>query len=385
MEWDQHRGAVRQGQDPTELARAREEEQRRARLAERAARIEREAGGVTLADLCIVYCDHLKARGKVSAAKVRSDLNRYVIAGPKVREREKPTLRAVRSRVADLVAREVTRADVAQLIRAISEAGMRRAAGIVRAYLKAAYALALAAESDAQSPSVLIGFRITSNPVADLKAIPVRRRERHLSTDELRHFLKRLNADDGITADALRLCLYAGGQRPQQVLRAATTDYRPDSGELILRDGKGKRDQPRVHVLPLATKGREVAARLRDRALAVRESMPVDDRKAPAPLFSTNGKARTDIGTASRYVTSMSREMVEAGQAAEPFQLKDLRRTVETMMAALRISKDVRARVQSSTYDKHDYADEKRRALRAWERRLGEVEDGTTAKVVPIR
>lgn len=392
-EWEHQRGLVRAGQDPAEIAKGRFEAQQRARAAERAARFEREAGGVTLADLCIVYCDHLKARGKVSAGKVRSDLERHVISGPKDQTREKPVLRAVRTRIGALLARDVTRTDVAQLIRAIAETGARRAAGIVRSYLKAAYTLALAAEGDAEAPSVLIGFRITSNPVADIKAIKVKQRHRNLTTEELQHLLKRLKTDDGITADAIRLCLLAGGQRPQQVLRATVADYRTDSGELVLHDAKGKRDQPRIHVLPLAIRGRELASKLRDRAEAMRAALPADRHRTPAPLFSTHGKTRTNIGTLSRYVTSISNAMVWAGEAVEPFQMKDLRRTVETMMAAMKVTKDVRAQVlshgisgvQATTYDRHGYDEEKRRALRTWERRLAEIEGGAFAKVVAIR
>ena len=65
---------------------------------------------------------------------------------------------------------------------------------------------------------------------------------------------------------------------------------------------------------------------------------------------------------------------VKEGISAKPFRFDDLRRTVETMMASMRISKDTRAQIQSHGlsgvqtrhYDRHDYADEKLIGLGAW-------------------
>jgi integrase len=61
-----------------------------------------------------------------------------------------------------------------------------------------------------------------------------------------------------------------------------------------------------------------------------------------------------------------------------PFSMRDLRRTAETHMAALGISSDVRAQIQSHGlggiqarhYDRHDYMPEKRAALSMWAQRF---------------
>ena len=58
--------------------------------------------------------------------------------------------------------------------------------------------------------------------------------------------------------------------------------------------------------------------------------------------------------------------------------MRDLRRTAETHMAALGISSDVRAQIQSHGlggiqarhYDRHDYMPEKRAALEKWAMRF---------------
>ena len=75
---------------------------------------------------------------------------------------------------------------------------------------------------------------------------------------------------------------------------------------------------------------------------------------------------------------TLSAAEVCAGIGGEPFNLRDIRRTVETMLAGLGISKDTRAQllshgisgVQAAHYDRHAYTDEKRAALVAWEARL---------------
>jgi hypothetical protein len=70
--------------------------------------------------------------------------------------------------------------------------------------------------------------------------------------------------------------------------------------------------------------------------------------------------------------------MVEAGTATAPFRLGDLRRTAETHMARLGINRELRAQLQSHGmgnvidrhYLRHQFLDEKRNALLAWEREL---------------
>ena len=73
-----------------------------------------------------------------------------------------------------------------------------------------------------------------------------------------------------------------------------------------------------------------------------------------------------------------------------PFDLRNIRRTCETMLPVLGISRDTRAQllsrgisgVQAAHYDKHDYIDEKRNALVSWERRLDEIASGKNTKNV---
>lgn len=77
----------------------------------------------------------------------------------------------------------------------------------------------------------------------------------------------------------------------------------------------------------------------------------------------------------------------------ETFDLRDIRRTCETMLAGLGINRDTRAQllshglsgVQAAHYDRHTYTDEKRAALVAWEQRLDEIIKGKKALKKPTR
>jgi len=67
--------------------------------------------------------------------------------------------------------------------------------------------------------------------------------------------------------------------------------------------------------------------------------------------------------------------MMKARELRERFELRDLRRTCETMLAAMGVSSGVRAQlqshglggVQSRHYDRHTYTEEKREALQRCE------------------
>jgi hypothetical protein len=62
----------------------------------------------------------------------------------------------------------------------------------------------------------------------------------------------------------------------------------------------------------------------------------------------------------------------------------DIRRTAETMLAGMGVSKDLRVQLQSHGlngvqdrhYDRHGYMNEKRAALEAWEARLAKIASG---------
>ena len=162
-----------------------------------------------------------------------------------------------------------------------------------------------------------------------------------------------------------------------QLLRAKVGDFDQDTATLRLWDGKGKRTQPREHLLPLAPHAAGMVAALVERAKARETERAKQEGRAPERaglwLFSTHGRVAMNPETVSNRAAEVC-----AGIGGEPFNVRDIRRTVETMLAALGISKDTRAQllshgisgVQAAHYDRHAYTDEKRAALVAWEARL---------------
>ena len=96
----------------------------------------------------------------------------------------------------------------------------------------------------------------------------------------------------------------------------------------------------------------------------------------------------------------MAREQAKkAGEAPEsikpisPWRLHDLRRTARTGLAELGIPQIVAEKVLNHaernvlvrTYDRHEYADEKRDALERWALRLREITEPPPGNVVQLK
>ena len=347
-----------------DLENDRKEE--RKRKLEESQRKAEEAKSSTLAQLLEAYVGHLSRLGKVSAYDAHNIFKSHVYVGaPKLAAR-----RACDIEVDDFVA----------LLAQLTQAGKGRTAGKLRSYLRAAYSLALKSKTDPDAPLEMRRFRITSNPIASISALSKysRARDRVLNAEELAFFVERLREEPAsIKTDAIMLGLMLGGQRPSQLLRARLVDLDLSAGTLTLKDPKGARQQPRVHVLPLTAATTAICRRLAERSVSLAE----EDLKGPSPmLFTSDGKRPLRIETVSAVVTAIVDAMMKARELRERFEMRDLRRTCETMLAAMGVSSDVRAHLQSHGlggvqtrhYDRHSYMDEKRKALELWEGRLGQ-------------
>lgn len=360
---------IDQGNDPRQQKAERIAAAEAKRAAAEAAKADAERQArYTLRALCDAYVARLERAGKAkSAASTRSAFKCHVFP---------------HAEIADTPARAVTPHQVAALVRKVREAGKERAAGVLRSYLSAAFNTAKRAPFDSALPADLIPFGIEHNPVDVIPAIAVQRGERTLSAGEMRAYighLLRIGNETGpeLSDTALLLALYAGGQRMAQLLRAKVGDFDQDTATLRLWDGKGKRTQPREHLLPLAPHAAGMVAALVERAKARETERAKQEGRAPELaglwLFSTHGRVAMNPETVSNRAAEVC-----AGIGGEPFTLRDIRRTVETMLAALGISKDTRAQllshgisgVQAAHYDRHAYTDEKRAALVGWEARL---------------
>lgn len=317
---------------------------------------------ITFAALLTEYVALLEARGALDWRDARGVLNHYAI-GPFPKLAKRP-------------AAEITLGDVLEILQSITAAGSLRTAAKVRSYMRAAFQAAINARASAQAGD-LRRFNIESNPVAAVAAIvgANRTRDRALSLDELRALWARVNRPGERLGPLLRAYLLLGGQRFRQLRRATLADIQ--DGCLVLHDPKGRRELPRRHSVPITA-----AARAAIDAMA-------PHRVGPNIVTLTNGRAPAGEKLVADGVRAISRAMVDAGEAQAMFTLSDLRRTVETRLAAAGVPAETRAHLQSHGlggvqhrhYDRHDYHREKIAALETLERLL----TGERAAVIPLR
>ncbi|MBV8656561.1 MAG: integrase family protein [Burkholderiales bacterium] len=299
----------------------------------------------TLGALLDAYVNHLSKQGKSSASDVEGIFRLHIPS----RLKEEPA--------ADIHHEELVKA-----IRKLTELGHGRTAAKLRSYLHAAFKRALEAAEDPQTASDLIGFGLDANPVARIKTLPEYSRagERALTRTELHEFIQRVEKlRPTVTRESLRLVLLLGGQRLTQLVQAEPDQDVDGTPVIILRDPKGKRTQPRKHVLPLVGK-----------SLAIVDG-GVHDIFVPRNATA----AKTRLQNVSKKVLEIAREMVKDGVSPSPFRFGDIRRTAETHLAKLRVSKDIRSQLQSHGlsgvqdrhYDRYDYMEEKAKVLVRWE------------------
>jgi len=334
----------------------------------------------TLAALMAAYVSSLESKGKSKSAYDVANLVKNHISKPF------PTL-------ASTPAAQITALDVSKILTrlvgpdVVTKKG--RTATKLRSYMAAAYTLAMGAELDPMAPGGAAGFDLKVNPAAAVPATKMsaafhKKGERTLTISELRCYMTRLESiPSEIQRLALELQIMAGGQRMQQLLRLTRADLTEDTSDptkdtFTLFDPKGKRAQPRTHILPLL-------AELRERIERLKILSPVSDRNLNGSLFASTGGSVINAETLSGVVLQISRAMVAAKESVIPFRGGDIRRTCETMISGtLGISKDTRAQVlshglsgvQDTVYDKGKHLDSKIAALRAWIDYLLEVRQG---------
>lgn len=345
-------------------------EQREAERERIAAAAEAEAAdarkSATLGALLLAYVDDMKRAGKTSARAVERSL-RLNVEAPWPKLWAKP-------------AQDVTMDDLLSVVARLADEEKLREAAKLRSYLRAAYAAAARARQNARASATLRALKITNNPARDLSPIDgaTKSRDRVLSIAELRAYWMRISKLSDPDGALLRFHLLTGGQRIEQLARLVAADLDSDASTVRLRDIKGRRRQPRPHVVPLVPA-----------ALAALQEMKSGE--AGEFLFTvTQGLTGAGYAILQKRLRDVVGTMLEAGELERgAFTAGDLRRTVETRLAAAGVSLEIRAQLQShglggvqaKHYDRHDYLPEKRAALET----LSSVLLGRSAKVTPIR
>lgn len=334
-----------------DAARAEEEARRRA---------DEDARCGTLESLLNGYVEYLERRGKVDARDVKNLFKNHVLgAYPELCARKANAIRP---------------AELRPVLAKIIDQGKGRTAAKVRSYVRAAYAAAIRAEHDPMAPASLLGFGLETNPADVLATLKEFNKagDRTLDEAELRRYVLALdNYPDQMTRKVLKLALLLGGQRPTQLLRVRPVDVDLTAETITLRDPKGARTNPRLHVLPLFGEAKEIVSSL------------VQDHGTKAFLFAQTDEKPIYRELLSGAAAAISAKLQEDKISRAPFRLGDIRRTCETMLAALGVSSDVRAQIQSHGlsgvqarhYDRHSYAAEKRRALAQWGEKIRLIHD----------
>jgi len=320
----------------------REVEAAEARLESQRAKL-----AATLGALVHAYCDFLEARKKVSAPKVRQALLKHVRdASPALWS--KPAI-------------DLDVEDLAFLIRPLVHKGRLREAAKIRSYLQAAYASAVSARQGINGSQSLRELQISRNPAKDLATVESAgtMRQRALSESELRAYWQVISAMPNPGGALLRFHLLTGCQRIEQLARVETTDVDADRPSMKIYDAKGRRKAPRSHEVPLIPA-----------AIKAMEDMDVCLGTFVASIdHGTSGAAYASYRHRLKEVT---RILLEKGKLpGGVFAVGDLRRTVETRLAAVGVSGEVRAQLQSHGlggvqarhYDRHEYFSEKLGAL----------------------
>lgn len=317
----------------------------------------------SFADLLDTYVEHLTRTGKSSAHEVQTLFKRHVT----------DPWPALGSLPANRISSEMIRDILARLVRM----GIGRQTNVLRSYLRAAFTQGAHADLDPRRAAVdATVYRLTSNPVALVPRILEYEatRDRVLSDAELRHLWRTLDSIRPEVGITIRCATLLGGQRFKQLLRATWRDYDKGAGVLTLSDGKGKRSSAVPHLLPV---GESVAALF--------EQLRGMNGAGEFIFSTTAGKKPIHHTSLPSHFASIAASLGSRAESdRENFQGRDIRRSIETRLQALGVSREVRAQllshgrtsgVQQKHYERHDYLREKAQALSLLERHLGAVFD----------
>ena len=246
--------------------------------------------------------------------------------------------------------------DFLEIVATLADEGKLREAAKLRSYLRAAYTSAIRARTDAAATPAMRKFKLKSNPVSDLAPISgnLKARDRALSLPELRLYWTRIGALPDPQGAILRFHLLTGGQRLEQLFRLTRKNL--DDSSITLLDTKGRRTQPRVHVVPLIEEAREALEAIGDGEYLV--------------SFNSGISPATD-GQFRRHVSAVSKAMLDAKEIKEKFTPGDLRRTVETRLTEAGLPSDHLKHllshgfggVQDRHYQRYEFRKEKLSAL----------------------
>jgi len=325
-------------------------------------------GSATFGEMMLGYAEWMEQAGKISAAKVKREIEKDI------RDPFKPLWRKP--------ANAITVDDCDKIIARLEKAKTPRQADKIRSYMKSAFRKAINARRNRAMPEGLKLADVKANPCNDIEKVKgsSKARTRALSVAEFQAYWTRVKELPEPGRSVMMLHVLTGGQRIQQLSRATLHDIDHDTGTLTLLDYKGRRTEPRRHAIPLLPE-----------ALACIERLTGTGNY----VFSCDGGKSPING---RYISERVDKIRDAMAEAEEltgghFTPGTIRATIETRLAAkpYRVSSDVLGQllshglggVQARHYQHHDFHDEKLEALQMLYRMV-EGQPEPIAQVIPF-
>jgi integrase len=282
----------------------------------------------------------------------------------------------------------IRRRDVIELVEGLISQEKPTAANRVQALISKMFSFALDAEL------------IDAHPCHGLKKrAPENARDRVLTDEELRLFW------NGVAEPArarriglgLRLILLTGARRIEMAgINRLELCELENAAKAAWFLPSSRTKNKREHLIPLPPLARETLQDLL--AMTGKDEsflLPTRSKKRKGPIPETSVTQAMDNFTArlkrqeseskKRAKKGAQKEISPKGPVtswlADPPNPHDLRRTLETRMAAMGVAKDIRDRVLNHIsrdvgakhYDRHDYIAEKRAALTKWDERLRSI------------
>ena len=314
--------------------------------------------GASLRALLRSYVETLRRDGKASAGDVQALFARHVLE-------PWPDL-------ADAAAASIDSALIRDVLARLVHMGIRRQTNVLRSYLQAAFTHGAHADLDPRRPEHESGrFKLSGNPVTLIPRIDEFEgaRDRVLTDDEFRQVWLGLDQLRPEVAMSFRCSILLGGQRFRQLLRATWGDYDAARRLLQIEDSKGKRRVPVPHRLPVS-----------DRVAQIIECLRVLNGRGTYIFSATAGRSPVHAATLSIAFAGLRETVAVSGDGSAPsMQARDLRRSIETRLQSLGVSRDIRAQllshgrtsgVQQRHYEHHDFLAEKAASLALLESHL---------------
>jgi integrase len=276
---------------------------------------------------------------------------------------------------------EINRGDVIELVEGLVTAGTPTLANRIQSLVSSVFTFAMDAE--------LREF----NPCHRLRKRGAERAgERVLSDGEIRLFWAGIlaNPRQRRTGRALQLALLTAARVSELAnMSRDELEHITDSARATWIIPGARTKNKRDHLVPLVPAARAIVLDLLEMIGPEEQYLfPTRSRKRKGPMRGNSLTQAMDY---------FSQRVKGTDDASRTWRLEnptphDLRRTVETRLAELRIPKEIRDRVLnhipqdvgSKHYNKYDYADDKRAALTRWAVAIESVLDESGAVVVSI-